>query len=232
MLPLILLSAIAASGSLNSVVDARTIRQGGVVTGSGRAPPPQEHSAASRRPLHQRPRPPVRVISEFDSPDGFRPQGNPYRGVTFETATEKEIVSGPPQGDDFLERYLRRVEEQRQQRPLVSLPAPSTAIGPGAFAPNSGWQGDRETGLARPFTIRNGVVDQSPLQSPSPFSSHPTAFSPSSWLTDRHNLLQTGTRRPRPQVEVITLDNIDDWLRRQPASRPDTFNVNVATVIN
>ena len=90
--------------------------------------------AASRRPLHQRPRPPVRVISEFDSPDGFRPQankiiwklnegcsrrisfvcyllynlifeigitnhqGNPYRGVTFETATEQEIVSGPPQG--------------------------------------------------------------------------------------------------------------------------------------
>ena len=45
MLPLILLSAIAASGSLNSVVGARTIRQGGVVTGSGRAPPPpQEHS--------------------------------------------------------------------------------------------------------------------------------------------------------------------------------------------
>ena len=78
--------------------------------------------AVSRRPIRQRPRPPVRVISEFDSPDGFRPQvekiiyweffqlwighifnintpqGNPYRGVTFETATEKEIVSGPPQG--------------------------------------------------------------------------------------------------------------------------------------
>ena len=100
---------------------------------------------------------------------------------------------------------------------------------------------------------RNGVVDQSPLQSPSPFSSHPTAFSPSSWLTDRQNLLETGARRPRPQVltntsmhsqpksynpskqeevEVITLDNIDDWLKRQPANRPDTFNVNVATVIN
>ena len=31
-------------------------------------------SAASRRPIRQRPRPPVRVISEFDSPDGFRPQ--------------------------------------------------------------------------------------------------------------------------------------------------------------
>ena len=112
-------------------------------------------------------------------------------------------------------------------------------------------------GRVLPFNLmlvpRNGVVDQSPLQSPSPFSSHPTAFSPSSWLTDRHNLLQTGARRPRPQVttktsidsqpksndpsnqeevEVITLDNIDDWLKRQPASRPDTFNVNVATVIN
>ena len=112
-------------------------------------------------------------------------------------------------------------------------------------------------GRVDPFTLvlvpRNGVVDQSPLRFPSPFSSHPTAFSPSSWLTDRQNLLQTGARRPRPQVitntsidsqqksqdpsnqeevEVITLDNIDDWLRQQPASRPDTFNVNVATVIN
>merc|ERR1719507_2167048 len=139
MLPLLLLSAyIAASGTL---ANARTLRAGGVVTGSGRAPPPpQQHSAVSRRPIRQRPRPPVRVISEFDSPDGFRPQGNPYRGVTFETATEQQIVSGPPQGDDFLERYLRRVEEQQQKRPLLNLPAPSTAFGPGAFAPNSGWQ--------------------------------------------------------------------------------------------
>ena len=48
--------------------------------------------------------------------------------------------------------------------------------------------------------FRNGIVDQSPLQSPSQFSSQPTAFSPSSWLSDRHNLLQTGARRPRPQV--------------------------------
>merc|ERR1712083_1296397 len=99
-----------------------------------------------------------------------------------------EIVSGPPQGDDFLERYLRRAEDQRQKRPFVNLNAPSTAFGPGAFAPNSGWRGERETGLARPFTFRDGVVDQAPLQSPSPFSSPPPAFSPSSWLSDRQNL--------------------------------------------
>ena len=41
MLPLMLTALLAAS----AVVDARTFRAGGVVTGSGRAPPPQqEHS--------------------------------------------------------------------------------------------------------------------------------------------------------------------------------------------
>ena len=41
MLPLMLTAVLAAS----AVVDARTFRAGGVVTGSGRAPPPQqEHS--------------------------------------------------------------------------------------------------------------------------------------------------------------------------------------------
>ena len=46
MLPLILLSAIiAASGPYCGMANARTLRAGGVVTGSGRAPPPpQEHS--------------------------------------------------------------------------------------------------------------------------------------------------------------------------------------------
>ena len=42
MLPLMLLTALVAA---SAVVDARTFRAGGVVTGSGRAPPPlQEHS--------------------------------------------------------------------------------------------------------------------------------------------------------------------------------------------
>merc|ERR1712080_771193 len=126
MLPLMLvLTAVLAASAL---VDARTFRAGGVVTGSGRAPPPQqEHSGPTGNPARQRPCRPVRVISEFDSPDGFKPQGNPYRGVTFETATEQELVTGPPQGDDFLERYLRRVEEQRPKRPFVNLPAPSSS---------------------------------------------------------------------------------------------------------
>ena len=47
MLPLLLLSAsIAASGPFSgTLANARTLRAGGVVTGSGRAPPPpQQHS--------------------------------------------------------------------------------------------------------------------------------------------------------------------------------------------
>ena len=38
-------------------------------------------------------------------------QGNPYRGVTFETATEQQIVSGPPQGKLHVEPFLLDSEQ-------------------------------------------------------------------------------------------------------------------------
>jgi len=220
-------------------------------------------SGPSRQPPSpSSPRRPVRVISQFDSPGGFRPQSDPYRGLTLEPTTEQVLVAGPPRGDDYLRRYQSKVAAEvavggwlnngrwqgepetgllahvpdSRSRPEVLLSQPSPALGPAAFSPTAGWRGEGETGLARPrYTVRAGlVVPAGPLQSPSPLAARGSSFSPSSWLTDRQELLQAGARRPVSQEEeavVITLDNVDSWLRQRP-DRPDTFAVNVATVIN
>lgn len=200
------------------------------------------------------------MISQFDDPDGFSPVTPSYRGLTLETSTEQVLASGPPLGDldQYLETVReRRLEDSprsggfspngrwngdsarnlrqvpvvgaRSRVPVV-LAEPSVLEEEGrGFLPTSQWQGERQTGLLEfhPDTRRRPKVT---LTSPS-LSTNSEGFTPSSWSPVRARQLDSHPRNVQEEPDVITVDNLSDWLGKVD-TRPDTFQVNVHAVIN
>jgi len=105
--------------------------QADIVRGQGFAAPPPGHlleaevGPGPRPPRHSRPaghqehrRKPIKVISEFDAPNSFQPMKNYYSKERYEPTTEPSFVSGPPLGDDFVERYQKMIRNSQKKSQL------------------------------------------------------------------------------------------------------------------
>jgi len=63
-------------------------------------------------------RKPIKVISQFDTPNSFQPVKTFYNKDKYEPTTEQSFVSGPPLGDDFVERYQKMIRNSQKKSQL------------------------------------------------------------------------------------------------------------------
>merc|ERR550539_2327526 len=61
---------------------------------------------------------PIKVISQFDTPNSFQPVKTFYNKDKYEPTTEQSFVSGPPLGDDFVERYQKMMRNSQKKSQL------------------------------------------------------------------------------------------------------------------
>merc|ERR1712025_1142823 len=182
MRPFVLLLSLLASAQcgLSRVGEADIVRGQGWA-----APPPGYQLQAEVLSLSQAqpPRPsrqttkhrgnrkkPIKVISQFDTPNSFQPVKTFYNKDKYEPTTEQSFVSGPPLGDDFVERYQKIIRRKRKhQDPPVSalyqIKSPVTLDFPSAsfesfdFNPNGRWQ---TVSLSRPSSVLSSQENFSP----------------------------------------------------------------------
>merc|ERR1712203_727062 len=119
--------------------------------------PPRRHTPSGQTKKHRPDRnKPIKVISQFDTPNSFQPVKTFYNKDKYEPTTEQTFVSGPPLGllpDDLVERRKRKHQDPRvpafyQIKSPVTLDFPSASFESFDFNPNGGWQGEKASGLA------------------------------------------------------------------------------------
>jgi len=79
------------------------------------ARPPRHGQTTKHRGFRQKP---IKVISQFDAPNSFQPVKNFYNKDKYEPTTEQTFVSGPPLGDDFVERYQKMIRNSQKKSQL------------------------------------------------------------------------------------------------------------------
>lgn len=89
--------------------------QAEVLSLSGPKPPRQGGQATKHRRNRNKP---IKVISQFDTPNSFQPVKTFYNKDKYEPTTEQSFVSGPPLGDDFVERYQKMIRNSQKKSQL------------------------------------------------------------------------------------------------------------------
>jgi len=81
--------------------------------------PPRRHTPSGQTTKHRPDRnKPIKVISQFDTPNSFQPVKTFYNKDKYEPTTEQTFVSGPPLGDDFVERYQKMIRNSQKKSQL------------------------------------------------------------------------------------------------------------------
>jgi len=80
-------------------------------------PRPPRHSSQTTKHQGVRKKP-IKVISQFDTPNSFQPVKTFYNKDNYEPTTEQSFVSGPPLGDDFVERYQKMIRNSQKKSQL------------------------------------------------------------------------------------------------------------------